>query len=40
MTFSNPLALFESKFMAKPLGKYSISIHEDAYKVDLAVVDR
>lgn len=26
--------------MAKPLGKYSISIDEDTYKVDLAVVDR
>lgn len=26
--------------MAKPLGKYSIAIDEDTYKVDLAVVDR
>ena len=26
--------------MAKPLGKYSISIDENTYKADLAVVDR
>jgi len=26
--------------LAKPLGKYTISIDEDTYKVDLAVVDR